>query len=227
MITAPTLSVFSGVQLLEHHAVYSTLLNLNRGFLEVQIGSWLNVSSGNAPLHLTTLLFCYEIWQPEHLDSLPASIAAHPLWAGTGPAQPTTAHGWNPVALRWDTPAPLPLPELKTTQWLHIKQARESAINAPLATPYGTFDAHAKARASITDAVLMLQTLSAQGTPQTIDWTLADNTVVTLTTAQMVEVGVLLGQQVQAAYTQARSLRVQIEAATTAQEVGLVVWVVG
>lgn len=139
------------------------------------------------------------------------------------PNQPSRFSRWSNNTLSWFDPRTLQ--DFKSAKWAEIKQSRESTINSPLATPYGTFDAHAKARASITDAVLLLQTLSAQGTPQTIDWTLADNTVVTLTTAQMVEVGVLLGQQVQAAYAQARSLRLQIDASTTPQEVALVVWV--
>lgn len=120
---------------------------------------------------------------------------------------------------------PLPtLAQLKEAQWATIKAAREAAIDAPLVTPYGTVDSQAKDRTNITDAILLLQTLEAAGTPTTIDFTLADNTAVTLTTAQMVNIGLLLGQKVQAAHGQARARRAQIDAATTKAEVEAVVW---
>lgn len=116
------------------------------------------------------------------------------------------------------------LQDFKDAQWTAIKQARAAAIDAPLVTPYGTFDSNVAARTSITDAVLMLQTLEGLSQPTTIDFTLADNQVVTLTTAQMVQVALLLGQQVQAAYGRARDLRVQIEAAPDPATVDLIIW---
>lgn len=224
MITFPTPPIHHEGQVLAHHAIHDTLLDPVLGNLTVCMGSWRHEASEGKPQHLTSLHFHYDVWQPEYFQALQASVSGHPDWSGSGPMKPAQ-HRWNPVHLRWDAPPLPPLQDHQAAKWLQVKQARESAINAPLATPYGTFDAHAKARASITDAVLLLQALSAQGTPQTIDWTLADNTVVTLTTAQMAEVGVLLGQQVQAAYAQARSLRLQIDTSTTPQEVALVVWV--
>lgn len=119
---------------------------------------------------------------------------------------------------------PRTLDELKAAAWNGIKAAREAAMAAPLATPYGTFDADADSRSNITDAVLMLQTLEALGTPSDITFTLSDNTDVVLTTSEMVTVGLLLGQQVQTAYGVGRTLRAQIDSATTAEEVGAVVW---
>lgn len=225
MIDSPNNHLVLAGLALHHHAVYQTQLDPLLNTLDVVLGSWPHADASGKPHHLTCLGFHYEAWQPEYFLAIEASVSSHPDWSGTGPAKPDPLYRWNPLLLVWDAPVSASLADIKTTQWAEIKQSRESTINAPLATPYGTFDAHAKARASITDAVLLLQTLSAQGTPQTLDWTLADNTVVTLTTAQMVAVGVLLGQQVQAAYAQARSLRLQIDTATTEQEVALVVWV--
>lgn len=131
-------------------------------------------------------------------------------------------HKFDYATKQWVDPRTLR--DFKDEQWLLIKKAREAAINAPLATPYGSFDSDATGRTSITDAVLMLQTMSYMGTPTTLDFTLADNTVVTLSTLQMVEVGLLLGQKTQAAYRQARIKRDEIEAATTKEAVLLIGW---
>jgi hypothetical protein len=116
------------------------------------------------------------------------------------------------------------LDNLKMKRWAYIKQSRTDAIASPLTTPYGVFDCTPTARTSITDAVLMLQTLASMGTPTTIDFTLADNSVVTLNTSQMIEVGLMLGQKVQIAHSRARVLRLQGEAATTVAEVEAIVW---
>lgn len=111
------------------------------------------------------------------------------------------------------------LNDAKSRLWGRVKQARAVAIDSPLTTPFGVFDSDAKSRAFITDAVLLLQTLADAGTPQTIDFTLADNSVVTLGLEQMVTVGLLLGQKVQAVYTHCRALRAAIEALTTVEAV--------
>ena len=50
-----------------------------------------------------------------------------------------------------------------------------------------------------------------------IDWTLADNTVRTLNAADMIAVGVALGQHVNACHERARVLRGEIESALAAQ----------
>lgn len=119
---------------------------------------------------------------------------------------------------------PLTVQDYRNIRWTVTKQARDTAISAPLSTPYGSFDADARSQKNITDAIALLQALEASGTPQTIDFTLADNSVAVLTTAQMVEVGLLLGARTQEAYATARQLRADIEAASTQEEVEAVVW---
>lgn len=138
------------------------------------------------------------------------------------PERPSQHHVWD-----WGTKAwmdPRTLADLKSAKWAEVKAAREAAIKAPLVTPYGTFDADADARANITDTILLLQTMEAMGQPGEVDFTLEDNSVLTVTTAQMVMVGLLLGQQVQGAYNTGRVLRGAIDAATTAEEVEAIAW---
>lgn len=116
------------------------------------------------------------------------------------------------------------LEDTRAAAWERIKLARAGAIDAPLVTPYGTFDSDAAARTNITDAVLMLQTLASLGTPTDINFTMANNLTVTLSTAAMVTVGLLLGQKVQTAHSIARALRGQLELAATVAEIDAVAW---
>lgn len=114
--------------------------------------------------------------------------------------------------------------DVKLYKWNIIKNTRFTKLTSPLYTPFGIFDANYEAQKSITDAIMLLQTLEAAGTPTTIDFTLADNTTMTLTTAQMVQVGILLGQRTQEIYAIGRDLRAQIDAATTIAEVEAITW---
>jgi hypothetical protein len=158
------------------------------------------------------------------LDTPPPTSKSY--WNGTEwleqSEQPSTFHIYDWVTKQWIDPRSLV--DFKDAKWEEMKKARTAAIDAPLTTPYGVFDSSPSARTSITDAVLLLQTLASLGTPTTIDFTLADNSVVTLNTTQMVQVGLMLGQKVQVAHSRARVLRLQGEAATTVAEVEAITW---
>ena len=116
------------------------------------------------------------------------------------------------------------LDDRKAEKWEEIKLAREAEIDSLLETPYGDFDADPVSRQNITDAVLMVKTLQELGQPSSIDFTLADNSVVALTAAEMINVGLLLGAKVQSAHSTGRALRTQLDAAETPEAVDLVVW---
>lgn len=140
----------------------------------------------------------------------------------TMPPRPSESHTFDWATHTWIDPRTLD--ELKGDKWAEIKSAREAVFNAPLVTPHGTFDSDSRGRSNITDAVLMAQALTATGSPVSIDFTLADNTVVTLNAEQMIEVGLYLGAKVQGAYAVSRTLRAAIDAATTSAEVQAVSW---
>jgi hypothetical protein len=138
------------------------------------------------------------------------------------PSKPSDVFEWDHTTKQWVDLRTLD--EVKAAQWTTIKASRETELLSPLPTPYGAFDATIEAQKSITDAVLMLQTLASLGTPTTIDFTLADNSTVTLDTTQMVTVGLLLGQRTQQLYAKGRIKRDAINAATTVMDVEAVTW---
>jgi hypothetical protein len=137
-------------------------------------------------------------------------------------ARPSPTHILGPDGLTWvDSET---LEDAKASAWARIKQARIDEFNAPLETPYGVFDSGPEARSNIKDAVQMEQTLMALGMPADIEFTLADNSVVSLSAPAMTQVGLMLGAKIQAAHARARELRAMIEACTTKEEVAAIQW---
>jgi hypothetical protein len=220
MIASPTLPICHAGQVLAHHAIHDTLLDLALGDLTVHIGSWPDAQAQGAPWLVTTLLLHYDAWEPEHFTRLPVSVSSHPVWCGDGPLPPTTAHGWNPVALRWDAPPTPPLPDLKDAKWLAIKSARSQAEYAGFAWDGSTFDSDPVSQQRLVAAVTQAQMDAAFS----IGWTLKDNSVRQLDAVQMKAVGAALGAHVATQFAHGQGLRVRIEAATTAAEVALMVW---
>lgn len=134
-----------------------------------------------------------------------------------------TGAAWEQVA---DAAGPT-LEQLKALKWAEMKAARRDAIQAPLATPYGTFDADEEARINIAQTAQFAQTEAqslAPGANPAIEFTLHDNSVVTLTAQQMIQVALLLASQVQTAYARGRQVRVAIEAAATPEAVAAITW---
>lgn len=130
-------------------------------------------------------------------------------------------HEWDADTKRW-VPT-LTLAGLRDKAWSRIKDAREAAFDAPLLTPYGIFDSYADARINIAQAAQLAQTLAGMGQPVAIDYTLADNSIVTLDLVKMVTVGLMLGAKVQGARATATALRTRIENASL-EELDSITW---
>ena len=109
----------------------------------------------------------------------------------------------------------------RAAKWIDVKAWRAAAEFSPLTVGAYTFDANQESQQKIAGSVQLA--LMAPIT-WTTDWTLTDNTVCTLTRAEMVNVGVALGQRTGAIYSTARALRVQIDAASTSAELAAIVW---
>lgn len=159
-------------------------------------------------------------WQSQRVDLKTGVVVDYQPPGPPADTQQTWA--WDDRTRRWiATPT---LAAHKADKWEQMKQARSAAIDAPLATPHGTFDSYAQARADIADSVLLAQTLASIGQPVAIAYTLADNTVVTLDLAKMVTVGLMLGAKVQTARAIATTLRAAIDAALDIATVETIKW---
>ena len=160
------------------------------------------------------------------------------------PAQPSPWHRWDRVAKVWTDPRSATA--LKADRWVGIKSARAAAEVAPLTVDGRTYDADPESQRRISGAVqlaliaaLSVHVASATpGEPPTqaerlaaldaagwsIDWTLANNAVATLTAAEVIAVGIALGAHVSAAHAAARLLRARIESAEDAPEINAITW---
>lgn len=140
----------------------------------------------------------------------------------TRPSKPAPTSTWNRATKAWADVRSLD--ERKAAKWEEMKATREAEIDAPLVTPYGIFDSYAEARSNISDAVLLAQTLSGIGQPVSINFTLADNSVVALDLAGMVTVGLMLGSKIQTTRGIATALREQILSAPSIATLESITW---
>ena len=140
------------------------------------------------------------------------------------PPSPGASFIWDTQSKEWRDPRTLD--DLKAAKWEEIRAAREAAKTAPLMdTPFGTFDTDKAGVENITWALQGLNAAAQIGAaPDTIRWTLADNSVIDLTRLQLDQVGLLLMQRGNTAHEKARALRDQINAATTREAVEAIVW---
>jgi len=133
------------------------------------------------------------------------------------PVKPSAHHVFDWAAKTWVDPRSLQ--DLKDARWAEVRQERDSAEFGGFTWDGSRFDSDAISQQRITGAV----TLAMMNSAFSIGWTLADNTVRTLNAADMIAVGVALGQHVNACHERARVLRGEIDGAETVGDV----WVVG
>lgn len=158
-------------------------------------------------------------WQDSYQLPLQAdpTVAANPQAYLIGPEGPFA----GATVLEEATP----LERLQSVKWAEIKGERDRREKAPLSTSFGVFQADAKGRANIESSVAMLRALLEKGESAEIHFTLADDSSVLLTYEQMRDVGLLLGQQIDAAHQVSRALRERIFAEdATAASVAAVQW---
>lgn len=118
----------------------------------------------------------------------------------------------------------MPLDVAKRIKWAEVKAARDAAEFGGFVWDGSTFDSDPASQSRIQGAAQLATLAQMAGEPFAIDWTLADNTVRTLSGADMLAAGVAMGQHVQAAHEAARALREAIDAAADADELAGVVW---
>lgn len=133
--------------------------------------------------------------------------------------RPGARFRWSNQSMSWEDLRPLD--EVKADKWLEIKLARDAAEHDGFTWDGSVFDSDSDSQTKIIGAT---QLANMNPASFLMDWTLKDNTVRTLTGAQMIAVGQALGVHVNAQHVLGRTLRQQIEAATTASEVAAIHW---
>lgn len=116
---------------------------------------------------------------------------------------------------------PRPLHELQAEKWAEIKRNRDTAEFGGFTWDGSPFDSDAISQSRIQGAVQ----LAAMAPGFTIDWTLADNTTMTLTKAEVIGLGMALGAHIASVHSRGRVLRALIEAPdATVESVEAITW---
>lgn len=134
------------------------------------------------------------------------------------PPQPSLAHVFDYTLKDWVDPRSLE--ELKSQKWAEIKAARENSEWGGFTWDGSGFDSDPSSQMKIMGAAQM----TAINPALSLEWTLADNSVRTLDTTQMQNVGLALGAHISACHARARDLRALIDSAADAETVALVEW---
>lgn len=129
------------------------------------------------------------------------------------PPQPSKEHHFDYSSKTWVDPRSLE--EHKSAQWTLIKAARNKAEFGGFTWDGSVFDSDQVSQARIQGAVLM-----ATGNPNfVVDWTLADNTVRSLTADDLNALSQALGEHVSLQHSRARNARALLDQATSLSEV--------
>lgn len=159
-------------------------------------------------------------------DIVPAGsefpVAPGLQWVDVPDDTTPATHEWNGTAVV-AKPAKT-LVELKADKWAMIKRARTQAEQAPFTWDGSTFDGDRESQARIQGAVLMALLAIQAGQPFAIDWTLADDSVRTLSASDMLAVGQALAARVNVTHQTGRVKREAIAGATDLPAVAAVSW---
>lgn len=136
------------------------------------------------------------------------TLTRRPVYAGLADVDGVPTRQW--------TLEPVDLEAAKEAVWRAVKRQRTVLTENPgatVVTPVGAVQSDARSQANINGLVTMAILAQMTQQPFSADFTLADNTVATLNAAQMIGLGVAVGQHVQQVYGRATELREAIDAA--------------
>lgn len=117
------------------------------------------------------------------------------------------------------------LESARRLKWQEIKGFREAVETRGFTWDGSVFDSDTISQTRIQGAFQLAMLSLANNTAHTVDWTLMDNTVRTLTAADVLALGQAMTQHVKTCHARSRILREQIESAATIEQVQAVRWV--
>lgn len=138
------------------------------------------------------------------------------------PPRPSENHTFNWVSKQWED---------RRTLADRKKQKRAEIVKDRDALEFGgfewggyRFDSDQISQQRIQGSAQLAMAAKAAGQPFSIEWTLADNSVVTLDGDQMLAVGLAMGQHIQAAHSKSRMIKQQIDQAQSKEELESITW---
>ena len=158
------------------------------------------------------------------LGALPPNAPSY--WDGEvfilKPPPPSAHHIFDYTTKQWVDPRTLG--DHKSAKWKEIKRQRDVAEFATFTYNNMEFDGDFDAQRRLASYISVSKSSIAAGQPFEAEFTLANNTNVTLTAQDFVGIELAKVQAVAATFNHASALRAQIDAATTVQEVESITW---
>ena len=128
--------------------------------------------------------------------------------------------GYDPLVHSWNGEAfDVDMSVVKARMFARVKSLRDARETGGLVTPYGPLDTDPDSQRKISGSVVMAM---LGGAGFTIEWRMADNTLVSLDATGMSTLGVLVGQHVRQCQTRKNELDAAIGAATTPEELNAI-----
>ena len=149
-------------------------------------------------------------------------VAYTPEQVATKAQRPDYACAWSNTLFQWVDVRTLAMKKL--AKWEEIKWIRSQKDIAPFTWDGSTFDADTESRSRLLSAANVALLARFENVSYSTDWILADNTVRTLTAADMAALIRAYEQYVRGLFATSRQLRQAILAATTDAELAAVVW---
>jgi len=148
------------------------------------------------------------------------------LKSGTVKVAPEKPDGsfyqWSIDLEQWIDPRTLD--DLKEEKWTEVKAARDAFEFGSFTHNALEFDCNQISQQRIGQAAQAAMFALSVSQSFSQDWTLKDNSVVTLDAQQMINVALAMGQHISQAHSQSRLLRTAIYGATTPEEVQAITW---
>lgn len=195
----------------QFHKLRRAEIDFADGTIAATVHSWVNeqvYASGANPTWAWTVVLPLSLAQT--IDQLEAAVVA-------APNSPFAGGSVGPDLVT-------DLDTAKARRWAQLRAERNDREYGGFTWDGSAFDSDARSQSRIQGAA-QLATLAAMASETfSIDWTLADNTVRTLSGSDMLAVGTAMGTHIAAMHATARTLREQLEAAQTIEAVEAVTW---
>lgn len=132
--------------------------------------------------------------------------------------KPSVYHVFDWTTKTWIDPRTLE--DLKSEKWEEIKAIRDQKEYGGFIWNNYNFDSDQISQGRILGAAQLATILPSYS----VDWTLADNSVITLNSADVLNVAAAMGQYVSGIHSTARGLRDDIQSSTSAVELQQISW---
>lgn len=207
-------------EVLRSYRITGSEYNFSSKLLKVSIASWKssNPHGLEAPDEETVMNFRLETWEPSIIERLPEILQQHPSWVAGA-----SSVVWNLDAARID----VELPDLDAMRKQHrarIKALRDAAEFGTFTYNGMVFDGDVNAQRRLGGYISVSKSMLAAGQPYEQGFKLANNTWVTLSAQDFVNIEIAKVQQVANAFATAEALLMQIDAATTQEQMEAIQW---